>query len=418
MAYCTGCGKELKPGVRFCTACGKPVPGADGAAPASVPRPAPNPQPQKGKSKALPVILITLAVLLLAGAALWWFVLRDADKPDDDADRGEKTEQADTKKTPAGSVSFSHKADGDKEYAVITGKSDKGDELWTVETGSYGISQLDRVQEIGVIGDHYCYIEDGDVVALDLTDGSEAWRNTEFTGALGDCVFDEDGTIYLCGYLGPDLFVVNKDGETVKRIAQLKDDYIWPYDIRFTDDGDLLLTYEQVGEGGDEGTITIDKNDYSILAVTGEAKAAAEPETPRSIALASSSTLKEAGYDHSAHLAMDGSNATAWVEGVSGNGEGEWLRLDLGSDCHVSGMQLWTGYQKSESLFYKNSRPARVRITFSDGSSMEADLKDTMSMQSISFGGDIVTSTITITIVSVYPGSAYTDTCISEITLS
>lgn len=414
MAFCTGCGKELKPGVRFCTACGKPVPGA-----APVPRPAPASQPpQEKKSRALPIILITLIVLLLAGVALWWFVLRDADKPDDDTDHGEKTEQTEAKKTPAGSVSFSHEADGDKEYAVITGKDDKGDELWTVETDAYGISQLDRVQALAIIGDHYCYIEDGDVVALDLTDGSEVWRNTEFSGALGGYTFDEDGTIYLCGYFGPDLFVVNKDGETVKCIAQLKDGYIWPYDIRFTDEGDLLLTYEQVGESADEGTITIDRNDYSILAVTGEAKAAAEPETPRSISLSASSALQEAGHDHSPHLAMDGSSATAWVEGAGGNGEGEWLKLDLGSDCHVSGMQIWAGYQKSDSLFYKNSRPARVRVTFSDGTSLEADLADATGMQSISFGGDRVTSSITVTILSVYPGSAYADTCISEITLS
>ena len=256
------------------------------------------------------------------------------------------------------------------------------------------------------------------MVALDLTDGSEVWRSTEFDGALGGFTYDEDGTIYLCGYFGPDLFVVNKDGETVFRIPELKESYIWPYDIRFTDEGNLLITYEQVGESGGEGTITVDRNDYSILAVTGEAEAPAEPETPRNISVAASSTLQEAGHDHSAYLAMDGSSATAWVDGASGNGEGEWLRLDLGMDCHVSGMQLWSGYQKSESLFYKNSRPARIRITFSDGSSMEADLTDTMGMQSISFGGDVVTSTITITIVSVYPGSAYTDTCISDITLS
>ena len=144
MAYCTGCGKELKPGVRFCTACGKPVPNVNTDASASVPGPSPQP-PKKKKSKALPILLISLVVLLLAGAALWWFVLRDAGDDTDDDARDEKTEQADTEKLPAASVSFAHKADGDQEYAVITGKSDNGDELWTVETGTYGISQLDRV---------------------------------------------------------------------------------------------------------------------------------------------------------------------------------------------------------------------------------------------------------------------------------
>lgn len=411
MAFCTGCGKELKPGVRFCTACGKPVPGA-----APVPRPAPASQPpQEKKSRALPIILIALIVLLLAGAALWWFVLRDADEPDDDTDHGEKTEQTEAKKTPAGSVSFSHEADGDKEYAVITGKDDKGDELWTVETDAYGISQLDRVQEIGVKNNQYYYIEDGDVVALSLLDGSELWRNGEFHGALGGFVFADNGALYLCGYFGPDVFVVNKDGDTVDSRASLQEGFIWPYDISFTEEGALRITYEQTDAGG-WGTIMLNPDTLEILAVSGEGTA--EPETPRSISLSASSALQEAGHDHSPHLAMDGSSATAWVEGAGGNGEGEWLKLDLGSDCHVSGMQIWAGYQKSDSLFYKNSRPARVRVTFSDGTSLEADLADATGMQSISFGGDRVTSSITVTILSVYPGSAYADTCISEITLS
>ena len=56
-------------------------------------------------------------------------------------------------------------------------------------------------------------------------------------------------------------------------------------------------------------------------------------------------------------------------------------------------------------------------LTFSDGSSQEFDLADTMSMQTISFGGKRVTSSLTITIVSVYPGTGYSDVCISELRL-
>ena len=40
-----------------------------------------------------------------------------------------------------------------------------------------------------------------------------------------------------------------------------------------------------------------------------------------------------------------------------------------------------------------------------------------MTMQTLDFGGNITTSSITITILSVYPGSAYNDLCISEIEL-
>ena len=417
MAFCTGCGSELKEGVRFCTACGKPVPGA------AVPRPGaasrqPQPQPpKKRKSKALPIILVSVLVLALAAAAVWWFFLRGADDDDDD-DRREKTEQSDSttkEAVSADTVAFAHKCANEEEYAVITGCDADGSELWEVETGHYGVSQLDRVQEIGVENNQYYYIEDGDVVALSLLDGSELWRNGEFHGALGDFVFADNGALYLCGYFGPDVFVVNKDGHTVDSRASLQEGFIWPYDISFTEEGALSITYEQTDAGG-WGTIMLNPDTLDVLYVSGEGTA--EPETPRNIAVSASSTLQESGHDHSAHLALDGDTATAWVEGKSGSGEGEWLRLDLGSDCHVSGMRIWTGYQKSQDLFQKNSRPARIRVTFSDGTSQEFDLSDATGMQTISFGGDVVTSTITITIVSVYPGTAYSDTCISEIELS
>ena len=426
MRYCTGCGAQLRDDQQFCTVCGKPVPDAPGqekaaSDPASVNAferrdVPPAPAPRKKRSKALPIILISVLILALAAAAVWFFLLRDVEDDEDDED--EKTEQTDTDKEAvfADTVSFSHKFEDEKEYAVITGYADE-DELWEVETGRYGASQVDRVQEIGVANDQYYYIEDGDVVALSLLDGSELWRNTEFHGALGDFVFDNYGLLYLCGYFGPDIFVLNQDGRTVDSRASLRDGFIWPYDIRFIEEGGLLITYEQAVDG--EGTITINPDTLDVLAVTGDGspQASEEPGLPTDISLSASSTLQEQGYDHSPKCAMDGSSSTAWVEGASGDGTGEWLRLDFGKDCALTGLEIWSGYQKSETLFGKNSRPARIRITFSDGSSQEFDLTDTMSMQTISFGGKRVTSSLTITIVSVYPGTGYSDVCISELRL-
>lgn len=413
MRYCTGCGKPLREGQTFCTGCGKQV--GRTAAPVSV-------LEAKKRSKTPLIIAISVLVLALAAAAVWFFVLRDTDS--DDADR-EKTEQNDKRNdsktdgsgAPAVEVSFDVQHENDTEFAVITGYDEDGEALWTVETPKYGTAQLSRVQAVDIRNDMYYYIDDGDVVALSLKDGRELWRNDEFGGSLGDFAFGNNGTLYLCGYLGPDLFVIDSDGSTVRRIAALKDDYIWPYDIDFYDDGALAITYEQVGAGGDEGTITLDPDTFEILGVTAEGSAAASHDgPPTSITLSASSTLQESGYDHSPACAMDGTTETAWVEGASGSGVGESLTLDFGETCTVNTIQIWAGYQKGETLYEKNGRPERVRLTFSDGSTREAVLSDTYGMQSIDLG-DVRTASIKITILSVYPGSTYSDTAISEIRL-
>src|SRR5512143_3727607 len=55
---------------------------------------------------------------------------------------------------------------------------------------------------------------------------------------------------------------------------------------------------------------------------------------------------------------------TAWVEGVEGNGAGEWLRLRVTEMDGATQVRLHVrnGYQKSASLFAANARPKDVTI--------------------------------------------------------
>src|SRR5215470_7202450 len=55
---------------------------------------------------------------------------------------------------------------------------------------------------------------------------------------------------------------------------------------------------------------------------------------------------------------------TAWVEGVEGDGVGEWLRLRVTPMDGATKLRLHVrnGYQKSSSLFKANSRPKEVTI--------------------------------------------------------
>ena len=55
--------------------------------------------------------------------------------------------------------------------------------------------------------------------------------------------FDEDGTLYISGFFGPDLFVVDKNGTTVTRIEMFSGDYYWPSKLEDAD-GQVIITFD------------------------------------------------------------------------------------------------------------------------------------------------------------------------------
>lgn len=130
-----------------------------------------------------------------------------------------------------------------------------------------------------------------------------------------------------------------------------------------------------------------------------------------------SSVLDEYGMSHLPGLAVDGDRTTGWVEGVSGNGIGESLHLVLDDTYQVSGFTICAGYHKSSDLYYKNARPSKLEITFSDGSSQFFELDDRMEPQTFSLLAPVDTDSVVFTIRDVYAGNKYQDTVISEIEL-
>jgi hypothetical protein len=121
---------------------------------------------------------------------------------------------------------------------------------------------------------------------------------------------------------------------------------------------------------------------------------------------------------------LDENPATAWVEGVDGYGEGQSLTLPLSplSSARALRLRIWNGYQKSKDLFAKNSAPRKIRVTVLDPTGSEvtakdADLQNAWGPQTVVV--DVPAkrglSAVRIAIVSVYPGTKYKDTCISDV---
>lgn len=163
--------------------------------------------------------------------------------------------------------------------------------------------------------------------------------------------------------------------------------------------------------------------------------------------ISASSTLAEAGQDHSPAVLRDHDMTTAWAEGVDGTGVGETIRISAQGVQKVHGIRLGLGFLKDQGLLERNGRPAALHFAFSDGTELDAvfepdlygvEMKEGVQasyhvtplaagygadrwelaqgyLDYVSFGQEIETEWIEITITGARAGTKYEDTCISEL---
>ena len=114
---------------------------------------------------------------------------------------------------------------------------------------------------------------------------------------------------------------------------------------------------------------------------------------------------------------FDNDNRTAWVEGVDGQGIGEWIVIEFDQLRLVKAIEINNGYNKDREIYLKNSRVKEIKVEFSRGVKASVVLKDGGNPQPIPLPHDhpLKTSRIKFTIESVYPGTKFEDTAISEL---
>lgn len=130
-----------------------------------------------------------------------------------------------------------------------------------------------------------------------------------------------------------------------------------------------------------------------------------------------SSELTASSYNYSAANVLDRNWDTAWVEGVRGVGQGEWIELESlgGKALEISVVELDIGYLKNDDILEKNGWPTRVLIE-GEGFSQEVSF-DYYEPNAVLLKAPATTSWVRITILDAARGSKYDDTCISEIRL-
>ncbi|HYY56271.1 MAG TPA: discoidin domain-containing protein [Pyrinomonadaceae bacterium] len=133
----------------------------------------------------------------------------------------------------------------------------------------------------------------------------------------------------------------------------------------------------------------------------------------RITATASSTRPPLAGNTYEPANALDGRLMTAWVEGVSGPGIGEWIRCDFEREVTLKRISIAPGYFKSPQIWARNNRVSAATLYFSDGTSRRFGFDDRMEEQLLEVGA-IRTSWVRIVIDDVYTGTD-PDTAISQL---
>jgi hypothetical protein len=134
--------------------------------------------------------------------------------------------------------------------------------------------------------------------------------------------------------------------------------------------------------------------------------------------VSASSFLADDPADCSPARAIDGDIGTAWVEGAEGDGVGESLTLELGVPTEVRNVAVLPGYCASPEVWRANGRPSRVRLEFSDGTTIEKALEDAPLVQVIYLDEARTVSWLRLTLLDVHPGEKCQDTAISELTIN
>lgn len=171
-------------------------------------------------------------------------------------------------------VKFERFYDELQEYAVLTATGKDGAEIWKYTTERLDLTELSRIDDIGRFEDRYYYVENGALIALDVVTGEMLWKNVEFGGCAIASVVTEEGTVYACGYYGPDFFAADKNGKTLKVIDSLNQDYYWAYKLELKDKDTVCVTLEGSPQGDGEPIVfEISLKDYSYKILSDSALA-------------------------------------------------------------------------------------------------------------------------------------------------
>ncbi|MGC6494483.1 MAG: discoidin domain-containing protein [Myxococcota bacterium] len=133
------------------------------------------------------------------------------------------------------------------------------------------------------------------------------------------------------------------------------------------------------------------------------------------VASATASSTYSGEGTYTADRSIDGKQSTSWVEGDSGAGLGAMLTLELNESSTITHLKVWAGDWYDMANWGRANRPKEIELKFSDGSTEIHTLDDEMTVQTLKLAKPVQSSSVRLRLKSVYGGSAWMDTVISEV---
>lgn len=175
------------------------------------------------------------------------------------------TEPPVTPAPEAVSVRMTRQDGSDGEKVLIEGLDADGSVVWTREAATEYRTELELIEEIGSWQDRWYFNRAGKVVCLRVSDGETLWENSGFGGASISALIDKrNGSIYLCGWYGPDFFACDAEGKTLADFRTVADGFYWPSAMSWNGPDELVIYYH--GGAGEDITSPyyVDLTDFSI----------------------------------------------------------------------------------------------------------------------------------------------------------
>lgn len=148
-----------------------------------------------------------------------------------------------------------------KESGMLSALAPDGTVVWSYKTAAMDATELTHIIGLGEVNDCYYMTVAGDVLCFDRDTGNLRWTNTKNCGAACSWAFDEGGRLYICGYYGPDLLVIDASGRTVISYDSVDLNHWWPYQLELRD-GAIYITFDGTDDG--KTLLRIDSNFWDI----------------------------------------------------------------------------------------------------------------------------------------------------------
>ena len=219
------------------------------------------------------------------------------------------------------------------EYGTVRALDTNGGELWSYQTPEVEMTELTGIQTIGPAKEGYLLLAGGSILCIE-TSGADAgtlkWQNDEFGGAGACWDMDEEGNLYIAGYYGPALMIIDPKGNTIRRYTSIGDDYYWPYEVEVSE-GNARIRFESM-----EGTVLLDLETGDFYQQVAQIRAKEQ------FVVSDVNELMEViGSDREILLAPGTYDLTAWISENSP----ALYEDELDAECQVYREEVYDGEQ-------------------------------------------------------------------------